>query len=111
MTSTEWAAKKKADRDIVDQKRMARILNSPAARGEVYQQLGAMQQGIAGVALAIEAFEELLIRKGTLEKDELMGKIKEIIATQDEQEAARAAANAHKGGGLVTLTDAEILNA
>jgi hypothetical protein len=75
-----------------DQRRMARVLAAPIARGESYEQAGLLSQHIASLALAIEALEGLLEDRGILFDDEIMARMKVLAERKREQAQAAAAA-------------------
>jgi hypothetical protein len=49
-----------------------------------FGKLSALAMNVGSVALAIEALEALLVKKGVLKDSELMEKIQEIVKTKQE---------------------------
>jgi len=89
----DWKADRDRKRIERDAKQFMRRMQTPVARGEVFQ-LGEVQmQHLASVALAIEALEDLLVGRGVLEPDELMTTMRVMaLAKREVAEAAQAAA-------------------
>lgn len=83
-------ARKRLERDTAQ---FMRRMQSPVARGEVYQ-LGEVQmQHLASLALAMEALEDILVGAGVLDRDELMDCMAILAERKAEQvKAAQAAA-------------------
>lgn len=73
-----------------------RRMQSPIARGEVFQ-FGELQlQHLASLALAIEALEDILVGTGVLDAEELMDTMK-LIAARKAEVTAAAQATANQG--------------
>lgn len=91
MSSPSWNEEKQQKRAERDAKQFMRRMAGPIARGEVAQFGEAQALHIASLALAIEALEQLLIKRDVLKADELMDLMKALAAEKQEQAVAAAA--------------------
>lgn len=88
---TSWAAEKLKQRAEREQRQFARAMASPVTRAEQAQAQEMQLNHIASLALAMETLEAILIERGMLSKDELMGRMEELAKLKLEQVEAQYA--------------------
>ena len=87
-----WQEERDRKRVERDMRKFARRMQTPVARGEVFQ-LGELQaQHIASLALALEALEDILVGRGVLDTEELMDTMKLMAERKAEVAVAASAA-------------------
>jgi hypothetical protein len=88
MSYTSERAAKRLERD---QKMLARALANPITLGQSISRENLLRENIASTAIAIEALETLLVRRGILADNEVLDTMKELM---DAKKAQVEAANA-----------------
>jgi hypothetical protein len=93
VSNAEWQREKQEKQAERQAKQFMRRMAGPIARGEVAQFGEAQAMHIASLALAIEALEQLLVKRDVLKADELMDLMKSLASQKQEQALAAQAAS------------------
>lgn len=74
-----------AKRLMNQSRKIERLMAAPAPRGEVYSGMDTLQRHVVALALTLEALDTLLIKKGVLADDELIGELQELMKVKAAQ--------------------------
>jgi hypothetical protein len=85
-----WEQEKEAKRAARRQKAMERVLASPMSIGDSLNQTNQLLENVASVAVAIEAVESLLVEKGILGDDAVLGRMRALMEAKKAQMEAES---------------------